>query len=43
MDLDYLLDGAKLASNLFLQFASNDILEHVLLMPRERGQACADF
>ena len=28
MDFDRLLDGAQLAGNLFVQFASNDVFEH---------------
>src|SRR6476619_2476334 len=43
MDFDRLLDGAQLSGNLFVQFASNDVLEHFAFAGRERGQTRADF
>src|SRR5260370_5572102 len=36
MDFDRLLDGAQLAGNLFVQFASNDVFEHFPLTRCER-------
>src|SRR6266480_6400898 len=43
MDLDRLLDRAEVAGNLFVQFASDYVLEHFALTRCECGQARADF
>jgi len=43
MDFDRLLDGAKVAGNLFVQFASDDMFEHFPLTRCERGQVRANF
>src|ERR1043166_709862 len=43
MDFDRLLDGAEVAGNLFVQFASDDIIEHFAFTRCERGQALANF
>jgi hypothetical protein len=43
MDFDRLLDGAKIAGDLFVQFSSHDIFEHFPLTRCERGQTRADF
>ena len=43
MDFDRLFDGAEIAGNLFVQFASDDIFEHFPFTRCERGQAGADF
>ena len=43
VDFDRRLGGAELAGNLFVQFASNDIVEHFVLTRCKCGQARADF
>jgi hypothetical protein len=43
MGFDCLFDGADLAGNLFVQFASNNMFEHFALTRCERGQVRPDF
>jgi len=43
MGFDGLFDGAELAGNLFVQFASNDIVEQFVLTRCKCGQARPDF
>jgi hypothetical protein len=43
MDFDGLLSGAKVGSNLSVQFASDDMFKHFPLTRCERGQAGAEF
>src|SRR5436190_8616145 len=43
MDFDRLFDGAEVAGNLFVQFASDDVFEDFPLTRCERSQAGTDF
>jgi hypothetical protein len=43
MDFDRLFNRAKVAGNLFVQFAGDDVVEHFALTRCEGDQARADF